>query len=88
MHNKTYLKTKVKSHGNEVTDFYDKKIPNSGSNHTCLAVITLDSALKKNDSCYPQAFLKQCKYIEKKVFRHIHASLSDFSYSSYESDEE
>ena len=58
MHNKTYLKTKVKSHGNEVTDFYDKKIPNSGSNHTCLAVITLDSALKKNDSCYPQAFLK------------------------------
>ena len=26
---------------------YDKKIPNSDSNHTCLAVITLDSALKK-----------------------------------------
>ena len=25
MYNKTYLKTKVKSHGNEVTDFYDKK---------------------------------------------------------------
>ena len=23
--NKDYLKTKIKSHGNEVTDFYDKK---------------------------------------------------------------
>ena len=47
MYNKTYLKTKIKSHGNEVTDFYDKKIPNTDSNQTCLAVITLDSALKK-----------------------------------------
>ena len=25
VYNKNYLKTKVKSHGNEVTDFYDKK---------------------------------------------------------------
>ena len=47
MYNKNYLKTKIKSHGNEVTDFYDKKIPKIDSNHTFLAVITLDSALKK-----------------------------------------
>ena len=26
VHHKNYLKTKIKSHGNEVTDFYDKKI--------------------------------------------------------------
>ena len=32
---------------NEVTDFYDKKIPKLDSNYTCLAVITLDSALKE-----------------------------------------
>ena len=25
VYNKEYLKTKIKSHGNEVTDFYDKK---------------------------------------------------------------
>ena len=25
VYNKSYLKTKIKSHGNEVTDFYDKK---------------------------------------------------------------
>ena len=48
-------------------------------NHTCLPVITLDSALKKDDSYYPQVFLKQCKYIEKNVVRQIHDSLSDFS---------
>ena len=46
--NKEFLKTKLKSHGNEITDFYDKKIPKVGSNHTCLAVISLDSALKKD----------------------------------------
>ena len=44
---KKFLKTKIKSSGNEVTDFYDKKIPEVDSNHTCLAVISLDSTLKK-----------------------------------------
>ena len=32
-------------------------------------------------------FLKECKYIEKKVVMHINDNLSDFSYSD-ESDEE
>ena len=59
VYNKNYLKTKIKSHDDdEVTGFYDKKIPTLDSNHTCLAVITLDSALKKDDSYYPQMFLK------------------------------
>ena len=47
----------------------------------------LGSALKKDDSYYSQVFLEDCKYIEKKVIRHIHDSLSDFSYSFDESDE-
>ena len=80
------MKTKIKSHGNEVTDFYDKEIPKIDSNHTCLAVISLDSAFRKDENYYPQVFLKECKYIEKKVVRHIHDNLSDFS-SSNESDE-
>ena len=59
VYNKNYLKTKIKSHGDdEDTGFYDKKIPTLDSNHTCLAVITLDSALKKDDSYYPQMFPK------------------------------
>ena len=48
------------------------------SNHTCLAVICLDSTLKKDENYYPQVFLKECKYIEKKVIRYINDNLSDF----------
>ena len=44
--NKELLKTKIESHGAESTGFYDKKIPKVDSNHTCLAVFSLDSALK------------------------------------------
>ena len=47
VYNKEFLKTKIKSHGDEVTDSYDKEIPKVDSNQTCLAVIRLDSALKK-----------------------------------------
>ena len=56
VYNKEFLKTKIKSQGDEVTDFYDKKIPKVDSNHTCLAVISLDSALKKDENYYPQCF--------------------------------
>ena len=58
LYNKIFLKTKIKSHDNEVTDFYDNKIPKVDSNHTCLAGISLDSALKKDENYYPQVFLK------------------------------
>ena len=34
VYNKEFLKTKIKSHGDEVTDFYDKKLPKVDSNHT------------------------------------------------------
>ena len=54
------------------------------SNHTCLAIISLDSALKKDDIFYPQIF----KYVEKKVVRHINYNLNDFSFSSDASDKE
>ena len=56
------------------------------SNLTCLTEINFDSALKKYANYYPQVFLKECKYIEKKVIRHINDNLSNFSYSD-ESDE-
>ena len=39
--------TKIKSHGDEVTDFYDKEIPKVDSNHTCSAIISLNSDFKK-----------------------------------------
>ena len=57
------------------------------TNHTCLAVISLDSTLKKDENYDPQVFLNKFQYIEKKVIRHINDNLSDFSFDD-DSDEE
>ena len=65
IYKKEFLKTKIKSYGYEVKNFIIKNIPKVVSNHTCLAVISLDSALKKDKNYYPQNFLKECKYFEK-----------------------
>ena len=54
-----------------------------GTTHTCLAVISLDSSLKKDENYYPQKFL-ECN---KKVIRHIDYESSVFSYYE-ESDDE
>ena len=58
VYNKEFLKTEIKSRGDEVTYFYDKNIPKVGSSHTCLAVISFDSAFKKDENYYVQMFLK------------------------------
>ena len=47
VYNKSFLKTKTKSHDDAGTNFYDKDVPKKDSNHTCLAVISLNCALKK-----------------------------------------
>ena len=59
---KIFLKTKIKS---KIKNSCDKEISKADSNHTCLAVITLDSTLNKNGDYYPQLFLKECKYMKK-----------------------
>ena len=56
IYNNFFLKTKVKSHGDNVTKFYDKDIPKIDSNHTSLAVITSYFALKKDGNNYLQVF--------------------------------
>ena len=88
VYNKIFLKIKVKSSGDEVTNFYDKEILKMESNYTYLAVISLDSALKGDENYYPQIFLKECKYNNKKVIRHIIDDLGSFSDYSEDSDEE
>ena len=60
-------------------------MPKVGSNHTCLAVVMIDSALKREENYYLQVFLKEGKYIEKEVIRHI---TGDIEVLSSDSDEE
>ena len=59
--------------------FMIKKVLKIDSNHICLAEISLDSALKKDENYYLQVFLKECKYIENNVIGHINDNLSGFS---------
>ena len=63
------MKTKIKSHGYEGADFYNKEIPKVKSNHACLAVIALDSALKKDENYYPLVFLKEIVYTLRNTLR-------------------
>ena len=44
-YNKKFLQAKNTSHSDKVTDFCDKAISKTDSHHTCLTVISLDSAL-------------------------------------------
>ena len=44
------MKTIIKSHGEEVTDIYDKEIPKVGSNYTCLVLIIQKVIRDINDS--------------------------------------
>ena len=45
--------------------FTIKKIVKVDSKQTWIAVISSDSAPKKDENYYPQVFLKQCEYPEK-----------------------
>ena len=55
------------SHSDEATDFHDKKIiRQTYMTNAYLAVISLDSALKKDDNYYRQVFLKECNISRKK----------------------
>ena len=79
---------KIKLHDNEDTDSYDKKNPKVDSSHTCLVVISLDFAFKKDENYYLQVFF--FLNVNKKVIRRINDNLSNLSSSdeSVDSDEE
>ena len=44
VYSKEFLKTKIKSRVDEVTETYEKEIPKVDSNQTSLAVISLNSS--------------------------------------------
>ena len=58
---------KIKSHGDEVTDFYDKEIPKVDSYHICLVVISLDFVnLEKIKAIIGKSFLNSVNILRKK----------------------
>ena len=69
MHNDKCIKTKIKIYNDKVhANFQNNKIPKDNDYFTCLSVILLDSIfVNSNKKYYPQIFLKECKYVIKKI---------------------
>ena len=85
VYRKSFLKNKIESCSDETKAFHDIKMSKAGSNCICLAVVNVNSPLKKDENCYLQEFLKELwKYMEKEVIRYI---IGDPEISSDESDE-
>ena len=74
----------------ENNDFLEKynTIWDKVSAYTCLTVISLDSAFKKDGNYHAQVLVKECKYIEKKVIRTFIDDLESSSDDSEDSKEE
>ena len=62
-----FLKTRIKSDGDAVTEFFDREIPMVDYNHTCVAHLlsSLDFGLKKDENYYPQVFLKSVNTLKE-----------------------
>ena len=58
-----YLKAKVREfNGNIKTNFLGNNLPKENTYYTCIAFITVDSAIKINKKNYLQVYLEECKY--------------------------
>ena len=66
VYNNLFLKTKIKSYGDKATNFPDKEMTKIGSSHTCLKVISIDSAFKKEKNYYHQLFKKNANTLKRK----------------------
>ena len=63
-----YKKTKIKTYGDSaITNFHNKKMPKENTSCTCFSIIMLDSFIKAKKKYYPQTFLEDCKYEQKRM---------------------
>ena len=65
-------------------------MPKANMHYTCIACITIDSAMKTDKKNHPEVYLKQCKYSLKKVqiSRFINTELKSDSDSDSDLDSE
>ena len=63
-----YIKTKIKTYGDSIiTNFHNKKMPKEKAPCKCLSIIMLDSVIKAKRKYYPQTFLEEGKYEQKRI---------------------
>ena len=84
-----YLKAKVREFNGVIkTNFLGNDMPKENMHYTCIACITIDSAMRMGKKYFPQAYLEECKYKIKKMqmARFINAELDSDLDSSDSSD--
>ena len=65
--NEKYIKTKIRMYEDRViNNFQDKKIPKENASYNCIALVSVDCVIRINKKYYPQAYLCECKYQERK----------------------
>ena len=87
IYEKNYLKAKIREFDGEIrTNFLGNSTPKENMYYSCIACITIDSAMKVNKKNYPQVYLEECKYKIKKIQtpRFINAELESDSDSGLE----
>ena len=87
VYDKTYIKVKVREFNGVIkTNFLGNEVPKENIHYTCIACITIDSAMRMDKKNYPQVYLEECKYKVKKIQmpRFINAELESDSESDSE----
>ena len=72
-----------------VANFHNKKIPKEKAPCKCLSITVIDSVVRANKKYYPQTFLEECKYVQKKtkIENHIDEDLEKIESDSDSIDE-
>ena len=65
--NEKYIKTKIRMYEDRViTNFQGKKTPKENASYNYIALVSIDCVIRMNKKYYPQAYLCECKYQERK----------------------
>ena len=68
VYEKKYLKAKIREFDSDIkTNFLSNGLPNENTYYTCIACITIGSAIRMNKKNYPQVYLEECKYKIRKI---------------------
>ena len=68
VYDEKYIKAKVKEFNGVIkTNVLGGEVPREDVLYTCIACITIDSAMRMEKKNYPRVYLEECKYKIKKT---------------------
>ena len=68
VYNENYIKVEVREFNGVIkTNFLGDEVPKENEHDTCIACITIDSAMRMEKKNYPQVYLEEYKYKIKKT---------------------